>query len=489
MPTPTDIAKTGAPQRVPLTTTDLPDIFVAIVNHNYNANSLRWKSIMSPHFPTVILDSGSNPPCPSAATYGNVYYGGLFNEAIALAKGYKWLCLITSDGQIDDRNAAILVEHMSHISLQPSVGNYQPSCDKRGRSHPPGYNAGTNNYREVPYMEGWFQMFRTELGFTVDTEINRLGWGTDVYLCKRAHNRQLKNVVDDAVVVMHPPTEGYSFDEAKAQMNKWVVTLPDWENKIKIGMAINIFEGAEHMRDILLEVRDLVDVVVILLQRESYTGIPIAADDLRMVLELKASGLVDDIVEFHRIPWLPAREQETVKRNQGMAYMEAKGCDYGIVIDSDEFYTHDEFAAGKKFVRDNLVDATYCYYINYYKDKFHVLEDDCYDAPRGVPFLCRTSLRFIHDMPINIPTDATRRIYAKQMTMLPKELCTMHHWSWVRNNVARKINAWSSRAWFSQDDFIEMKADWESYDGTQETVTVPHKLKKNKIRVVKIETT
>jgi hypothetical protein len=285
---------------------------------------------------------------------------------------------------------------------------------------------------------------------------------------------------------MHPHGEGYSFDEAREQMDKWVATLPDWENKIKIGMAINIFEGAEHMRDILLEVRDLVDVVAILLQRESYNGIPIDKEDLRLVLEAKESGLVDDIIEFARIPWLPAREQETVKRNQGQAYMAAKGCDYGIVIDSDEFYAHDEFAAAKKIVRDNLMEATYCYYINYYKDKQHVLEDDCYDAPRGVPFLCRTNLRFIHDMPINIPTDATRRIHAKQISLLPRETCVMHHWSWVRNDVSKKINAWSSRAWFSDADFNEMKADWENYDGTQETVTVPHKLKKNKIRVVKI---
>ena len=486
MPIPTDIAKTGAPQTVPNTTTELPDILVVIVNHNYNPNALRWKSLMSPHFPTVILDSGSNPPCPSATNYDNIYYGGLFNEAMGLAKNHKWICLITSDVQINDSNSAKLIERMSHIALQPNVGTYQPSCDKNGRSHPPGYNAGTGNYREVPFMEGWFQMFRTELGFTVDLELNRLGWGTDLYLCKRAHNRGMRNIVDDAVVVLHPHGEGYSFDEAKAQMAKWVATLPDWENKIKTGMAINIFEGAEHVREILLEVRDLVDVVVILLQRESYTGIPIDMEDLRLVLELRECGLVNEIIEFQRIPYLPSREQETVKRNQGMAYMQSKGCDYGIVMDSDEYYEHDQFLAAKEFVRQNLVEATYCYYINYYKDRWHVLEDDCYEATRGVPFLCKTSLRFLHEMPISIPTDATRRIQSKQATLLPKEMITMHHWSWVRNDVAKKINAWSSRAWFSNEDFSEMRKDWEAYDGTQETVTVPHKLKKNKIRVTDI---
>jgi hypothetical protein len=87
-------------------------------------------------------------------------------------------------------------------------------------------------------------------------------------------------------------------------------------------------------------------------------------------------------------------------------------------------------------------------------------------------------------MPISIPTDATRRIQTNKATLLPKEMITMHHWSWVRNDVAKKINAWSSRAWFSNEDFSEMRKDWEEYDGTQETVTVPHKLKKNKTKVV-----
>ena len=69
-------------------------------------------------------------------------------------------------------------------------------------------------------------MFRTSLGFSLDLSLNRLGWGPDLYICKRARDRGMKNIVDDAVVVYHPKESGFSNHEAAQQMDAWSATLP-----------------------------------------------------------------------------------------------------------------------------------------------------------------------------------------------------------------------------------------------------------------------
>lgn len=463
------------------------DIFVAILNYNKNDNANRLKSIFLPHFRTFIFDSGSEPACPNAIHFGNIYYGGMFNEAVKKAAEYKWCCVITSDVLIDDTNATTLIKRMKEIATSSKCGVYQPSCDRRGRSHSYGYNHRTGGFRTVPFMEGWFQMFRTSLKFSVPLDLNRLGWGTDMYLCKRSIKAGWVNVVDDAVVVYHPADSGYNQQEARAQMNVWTATLPDWENSIKTGMGIVAYEGTEHLRAILSELKGCVDTTVILLQRESYQGKPIHPEDWDEVWALKRDGLVDDVIEFPRIDHMPPREQETVRRNQGMAYLQSKGCDYAIISDSDEFYKRDEFLRAKDFVRQNLPEATYAYYKNYYKTPNFALLDDCFDTKRGVPFLCNTKLRFMFDIPMSIPTDATRRVNSQDIAVLKEEALTMHHWSWIRKDIRRKVEVWSSRDWFSDKEFEEMISDWEKFDGTQKIVTVPHKIKKNKVEVLEIK--
>ena len=462
-------------------------VLVCIFNYNNNENALKWKELLSPHFSTIILDSGSNPPCANAVKLDNIYYGGMFNESIQRAKKYKWCCIVTSDVIIDEANAKRLITRINEVCASPRIGNYQPSCDRSGRSHDFGYNKGTGTQRSVPYMEGWFQLFRTILGFKLPLNINRIGWGTDMYLCKRALKVGLSNIVDDSVVVLHPHGSGFDNNEARKQMDKWTATLPDWENKIKVGLAINAFEGTEHIRETLKQIGNLVDVVAVFFQKESYNGIKADEADINEIESIKSEGLVRDIVEFIRMPYVDAREQETIKRNQCMSYMEKQGCDYTIVIDSDEFYSMAEFINAKDYVRRILPDATYCYYLNFYKDKYHILVDDCYDQLRAVPFLCRSNLRFKYNMPCRMPSDVTRRIDNHSVVMLPKEAIQMYHWSWIRNDIRKKMGTWSSLDHFTSGEREAMIESWEKFDGTQEYVNVPHKICNNKVKVVKIE--
>lgn len=464
-------------------TTQSQRVVVTIFNYNNNTNALRLKSIFEPYFKTYILDSGSNPPCPKAIHYNNIYYGGMFNEAIKKSRNHEWCCIITSDVQIADSMTEAIPKRMLDIISRSNVGCYQPSCVRQGRSHLYGYTSSTGNYRAVPYFEGWFQLFRTRLGFPVDVSINQIGWGTDLYLCKKARDRGLLNIVDDAVAVYHPHGTGFDNTEAQKQMQKWAESIPDFENSIKVGVGIICYEGTEHLRDIITEIRPLVDEVVLLWSDTSYNGVPASPDDKAEVDAILRDKLADNIVTFPLIQYLPPREQETVRRNQGLTYFHAKGIDYALIMDSDEFYKADEFASVKEVVRKWLPKSTYCYYKNYYKYKNCVLQDDCFAKPRVVPFLCHTSQRFDFDIPFPNPSDPTRRIKSDCDYFFPKETITMHHWSWIRKDIRKKILNWSAAAMFTDSDRAEMIDYYEHFDDRQTFVRMPHKIKGNKVEV------
>lgn len=65
---------------------------------------------------------------------------------------------------------------------------------------------------------------------------------------------------------------------------------------LKLGLSIVAFDGTEHLKNILYELRSLCDVVHVCLQKMSYHGDPIAADDVAEVENLVRLGFVDRVI-------------------------------------------------------------------------------------------------------------------------------------------------------------------------------------------------
>ncbi|MBO7076772.1 MAG: hypothetical protein J6W01_00825, partial [Bacteroidales bacterium] len=107
-------------------------VLCCILNYNRNADAIGWWERLSPHFDTVILDSGSEPPCAheGALHLDNIYYSGLMNEAYRLLqeRDYRWLMVVTSDIEIDAKNTEKLIAGMQDMLRTANVGLYQPSC-------------------------------------------------------------------------------------------------------------------------------------------------------------------------------------------------------------------------------------------------------------------------------------------------------------------------------------------------------------------------
>ena len=228
----------------------------------------------------------------------------------------------------------------------------------------------------------------------------------------------------------------------------------------KLGMGIIAFEGIEHIKNITYEVRELVDTIVICLQKESYHGEPIHQEDVDLANQLLEYGYVDDIIWFEATDLhteegnAGPRWIETDKRNFILDYLENTArCSHSLIIDSDEFYDKEDFEYAKKLLdKDESARVSYCQYINYYRDYSHIL---VWPFLAYVPFISESSFRFhFKNGSFKLPSDPTRR-YVTDRSVIPKvlsfETIKMHHLSWIRIDIEKKLNNWSAKRYFQKD--------------------------------------
>ena len=214
-------------------------ILCCIFNHNANEKAVRWWERLSPHFETLILDSGSQPPClhEGALNLDNIYYSGLMNKAyeLLLQRDYRWLMIVTSDIETDAPNTERLVAAMQDITRTANVGLYQPSCalSLHGRALHQSLCHYTGRVRKVNFQEGWFHLACREVldaALPVDLSINRLGWGIDLVLSYYAREKRMLVLVDDRIRVVHPRGSGYNRDAALEQMKRLRASIPGFES-------------------------------------------------------------------------------------------------------------------------------------------------------------------------------------------------------------------------------------------------------------------
>lgn len=225
----------------------------------------------------------------------------------------------------------------------------------------------------------------------------------------------------------------------------------------KLGLGIIAFEGTEHLKNITYELRSHCDTIVICLQKLSYHGDLIQQEDIDTVTRLKELGYIDDIIWFEPTDLHSddvksgPRLIETDKRNFILDYLEFdKKCSHSMVIDSDEFYDSTDFENAKNFIsHSDNIHVTYCQYVNYYRDYRHILVWPYYCY---VPFITESSYRFkFKSEDFTKPSDPTRRYAMKNdkvYHILGYQMIKMHHLSWIRKDMKRKISNWSARQLF-----------------------------------------
>lgn len=229
----------------------------------------------------------------------------------------------------------------------------------------------------------------------------------------------------------------------------------------KFGLGIVAFEGTEHLKNITYELRDLCDHITVCLQKDSYHGDPIKQSDVDKVETLKNLGYIDSIIWFEPTDFHKDESEgdapriiETDKRNFICDYLEKEqGCSHSMIIDSDEFYHHDDFKRAKQiYDADEKLHVTYCEYVNYYRDYRHVM---VWPFNSFVPFIAEANYRFdFKKGNFTQPSDPTRRYWIdpsaamNYFNIFGWDVVKMHHLSWIRLEIESKISSWSSRKLF-----------------------------------------
>lgn len=201
----------------------------------------------------------------------------------------------------------------------------------------------------------------------------------------------------------------------------------------KTAAIYNLWDGEELLIPSMRSISDGIDLFIIVYQTVSNFGevynplINLRLDEFNVILK-----------EYTPIP-NSGGLNETTKRNLGIQIAKDNDCTHFIQMDCDELYEHFKYAKEQYMASgsDGSVAAIVTYfkkptlrlrtYDNYYVPFIHKLHPNTVTGVREYPFY----------------VDPTRRI---NVTGTPFLLTSpMHHFSWVRKNIERKIINSSAR--------------------------------------------
>ena len=200
---------------------------------------------------------------------------------------------------------------------------------------------------------------------------------------------------------------------------------------MKLAAIYNVWDGEELLMGSIDCIKNHVDVIVIVYQTISNFGE--VYNPLKDIEFSKIGGTVEVVTtSFYTPTVFGGRHNETAKRNQGMAMAQQLGCTHFINMDCDEYYV-DFGAAKEEYIRSGS-NGSVCRLFTYFKrPTWRCDKEDGYYVPFIHKFMPGT-VTGAREYPFYV--DPTRRINEKDVVLLTEY---MHHFSWVRADIGRKI--------------------------------------------------
>lgn len=221
---------------------------------------------------------------------------------------------------------------------------------------------------------------------------------------------------------------------------------------MKLCAIYNVWDGEELLEGSIRQIRDHVDIVIAVVSYRSSYGEK-RAEGFNVCKLLQLHGLID-VVNWYDPPNndLKAMSQESVKRSEGLKSAKEHGATHFLYMDCDEYYFTNDFVEAKAryLIREATdgIEGSVCQMKTYFKSPTLMLDppEDYY-----VPFIHKlteeTETGLIDSRrlrPYPFFCDPTRRVNTNKVEDL-SEVVTMHHYSYVRKDVERKIRNSSAR--------------------------------------------
>jgi len=210
----------------------------------------------------------------------------------------------------------------------------------------------------------------------------------------------------------------------------------------KLGVSYSVWDGEELLEQSIKQIRSVADYVNVVWQKISWYGKPCNPDLEKLLLKLKAKGLIDEIILFEPDLRLNPSYNEINKRNVGLRAARRAKCTHFITMDTDEFYDTDEFRNAYNEIIEKNLSHTICNIVSYFKPTIRYRDYENF----FVLFICRIDHGecfsfngFLNGLPCVL--DPTRRIKLSPRS----RICflgeiVMHHMKHVRRDIAKKIN-------------------------------------------------
>ncbi len=271
---------------------------------------------------------------------------------------------------------------------------------------------------------------------------------------------------------------------------RFLFRVRDWlgrrfGRKMKLGITYNLYDGEELLRAAIKSVRGAVDYVNVVYQDVSNAGERRLESALKLLEQLKAEGLVDEIIRYEpNLEW-QARRNERRKRFIGMRACAKAGCTHFIAADVDEFYRARELEEAKRLIEKRHVDISAVSVIEYVKEPTNRLLSNYIFSPKGgldytfyAPFICRVVKNENPDGAFPCLVDPTRAFSSLgRFQLFPKHEIAMHHMSTVRKDLAAKFrnsSVMKDDTERAKDAFMEAKKSVLAYE-FKEGRAVPEK--------------
>jgi hypothetical protein len=220
---------------------------------------------------------------------------------------------------------------------------------------------------------------------------------------------------------------------------------------MKLGVSYNIFDGEELLEGSIKSIRNNVDYISVVYQTISNFGNPCNEGLVSLLEDLKKRGLVDNL--FHYKPRLNkgGHYNEITKRNIGLSLSEGIGCTHHMSMDSDEYYVEEEFNKLKELIVGGDYDASYCQMQTYYKSWEYSL-----DPPEeyyvSLIYKIKNNSNYVLGAPSPVLVDPTRRMsLIKNPLVLTRDQIQMHHGSYIRNDIRKKLENSSASVNFKKE--------------------------------------
>jgi len=240
---------------------------------------------------------------------------------------------------------------------------------------------------------------------------------------------------------------------------------------MKLGASYSLFDGEELLEHSIKSIRNNVNYVSVVYQKISNHGEQCNEGLEPLLRRLRDEGLIDRLhiyePDIQNTGGENASLNETKKRNIGLEISREVGCTHHLTIDCDEFYTDEQFRFMKEEMERGNYATGYCQHLQYYKDSIYRLK---YPEQEYVATIEKITpdTQYIYNIACEVPIDPTRKTNnvanGGGYRIFAREECQMHHLSFVRKDIKKKLWNHSSRRFFTEagvDRIVEYYKNWK----------------------------